>query len=283
MSKSEPSIPVTKPANKRPGGFTLRRGLVFGGLGALGLGFFQCTFGENENVLTYLWRLTVEIETRDGLRRGSGVFETQLVNDHNSTWMLHSARLFHQTLRGEAFAIDLADGRTVFVLLDTSAVSMGNNFTHILPAAMGLNPWDPKVVLPGLYRELEAPKPRAVPLMHQPTLVMFRDTKDPGSLVVLRAVRRFEVRVVEQEGRVVVDRLEDMLGEGARIARVEVEAVRGSGVKRIRLQSKAPPERITQQLPWLVDDKQGTKIMLAIREETDRQVGGSGLYLFWRP
>jgi hypothetical protein len=159
---------------------------------------------------------------------------------------------------------------------------MGGDFTHILPAAMGLNPWDPKVVLPGLYRELEAPKPRAVPLLHQPTLVMFRDTKDPASLVLLRGVQQFEVRGVGREARVVVDRLEDMLGEGARIVRVEAEAVRGSGVKRIWPQWKAPPDGITQRLPWLSDVDQGTKIMLAITKETDRQIGPSGPYLFMR-
>jgi len=80
----------------------------------------------------------------------------------------------------------------------------------------------------------------------------------------------------------VVDRLEEVLGEGARIVRVEAEAVRGSGSKRIWPQWKATPDGITQRLPWLSDIDQGTKVTVAIRIETGRQMGLSGPYLFKR-
>ena len=79
-----------------------------------------------------------------------------------------------------------------------------------------------------------------------------------------------------------VDRLEEVLGEGARIVRVEAEAVRGSGSKRIWPQWKATPDGITQRLPWLSDIDQGTKVTVAIRIETGRQMGLSGPYLFKR-
>jgi hypothetical protein len=64
----------------------------------------------------YRYRMTVEADTPEGLRTGSAVRELTWSRDGGP-----SASSFHLDERGEAVAIDLPGGRTLFVLLDVNA------------------------------------------------------------------------------------------------------------------------------------------------------------------
>lgn len=63
----------------------------------------------------YRYRLTVEVETPDGLKTGSSVIEVQ-TNVAGERAITSPGRVSFK-LRGEAVAVDLGEGRTLFALL----------------------------------------------------------------------------------------------------------------------------------------------------------------------
>lgn len=66
---------------------------------------------------TFRYRLTVEVETPQGLRTGSSVIEVELSQPRDSARTLPQARKILREFRGEAVAVDLPGGRTLFALL----------------------------------------------------------------------------------------------------------------------------------------------------------------------
>lgn len=64
---------------------------------------------------TYRYRLTVEVETPEGLRTGSSVIEVQTFIA--SSRAITSPGAVRMRARGEAVAVDMPDGRTLFALL----------------------------------------------------------------------------------------------------------------------------------------------------------------------
>lgn len=63
----------------------------------------------------YRYRLTVEVETPEGLRTGSSVIEVE--TSVASSFSIPSPGLVSHRVRGEAVAVDLPGGRTLFALL----------------------------------------------------------------------------------------------------------------------------------------------------------------------
>ncbi|MDG6078622.1 hypothetical protein E3U23_05375 [Erythrobacter litoralis] len=63
----------------------------------------------------YRYRLTVEVDTPQGLRSGSSVIEVE--TDVASATTIPSPGSVSHRVRGEAVAVDLPDGRTLFALL----------------------------------------------------------------------------------------------------------------------------------------------------------------------
>ena len=88
-------------------------GVLAGGMAALlgGCGIF----GKS---ISYRYRLTVEVETPEGVRTGSSVIQVDL--DEQSG--LEGSHL-QLRMTGEAVAVDLPGGRTLFALLDGSPVA----------------------------------------------------------------------------------------------------------------------------------------------------------------
>ena len=83
----------------------------------------------------YRFRLTVQVQTPDGLRRGSSVYQVAAANlpallpdEHKRDW----------SVKGDAVAVNLPDGRTLFALMRTR-----NAFREDL-ALMSLAALDPK-------------------------------------------------------------------------------------------------------------------------------------------
>ncbi len=93
----------------------LLRGLMLGGAAALlsGCGLFG---GPSEE---FRYRLTVEVETPGGMKSGSSVIEVRAVK--NSDWLTPEARGHRYSFKGEAVAVDLPGGRTLFALLKMDA------------------------------------------------------------------------------------------------------------------------------------------------------------------
>jgi hypothetical protein len=65
---------------------------------------------------SFRYRITVEVDTPQGLQSGSAVHE---IEAHRNTWFVNSA-VRGRSLRGEAVAVDLPGGRTLFALLTPS-------------------------------------------------------------------------------------------------------------------------------------------------------------------
>lgn len=66
----------------------------------------------------YRLRLTVEVDTPQGLRKGSSVYE---VWANNKTALLPDEAKRDWGVRGEAVAVDLPNGQTLFAPLKTNA------------------------------------------------------------------------------------------------------------------------------------------------------------------
>ena len=81
---------------------------------------------------SYRFRMTVEVETPEGLRTGSSVYE---VTAGNRTAILPEMADRHKGLRGEAVAVDLPGGHTLFALLKTDN-AFRSDLAHVSMAAL---------------------------------------------------------------------------------------------------------------------------------------------------
>jgi len=68
---------------------------------------------------TFRYRLTVEVDTPQGVKTGSSVIEVDLTDTGDGAWVLPDARGINAELRGEAVAVDLPGGQALFALLRT--------------------------------------------------------------------------------------------------------------------------------------------------------------------
>lgn len=181
-----------------------RRGVIglLGGLAALALG--GC--GILGSTYSYRYRITVVVETPEGLKTGSAVHET-IVSKSNIDLGDISAKRGMRT-RGEAVAVDLPGGATLFVLLPepnlTQAVldpEWKNDWVESAKRIGGGDtPEGPLAMTPGNQTDRFA-KPTGYP-----TLVRFRNIDDPTT-----------VEVVDPANLAV------SFGPGARLTRITLE------------------------------------------------------------
>lgn len=147
-------------------------GLVVGGVAALlsGCGLF----GGN----SYRFRMTVEVETPDGVKTGSSVYEVD--TEKKSTFMTGNDR--SKSLKGEAVAVDLPSGRTLFALLKT-ANSKRDDLALMSMAALDpafRNDW---IESAGRISSSDGiTSPAEVRAADYPLLVTFADPADPTSV-----------------------------------------------------------------------------------------------------
>lgn len=99
--------------DERPNPFG-RRKLLALTIGAIVIPLYGCEPGDFGSSRVYFepirYRLTAEVQTPDGLRTGSSVIET-----------IWDRGLSGATVKGEAVAVDLPDGQTLFILLRTAS------------------------------------------------------------------------------------------------------------------------------------------------------------------
>jgi hypothetical protein len=152
-------------------------GLLAGGAVAL---LSACNpFGGN----SYRFRMTVEVETPEGLRRGSSVYEVKGIGTNDLITGDKGAR---SELRGEAVAVDMPNGQTLFVLLlMANGTSSDDNL-----APMSMKAMDPAYRY-NFHKEESAQRissgdgirsPADVAEGDYPMLVTFTDIDDPKSV-----------------------------------------------------------------------------------------------------
>jgi hypothetical protein len=152
----------------------------------------------------YRFRMTIEVETPDGVKRGSSVYE---VTAGLRTKVLPDARGSEVTSKGEAVAVDIAPGQTLIALLKngTPTGTMAELSMITLDQQFALHR---KMV--DTAEELEARNPGGSPVVvdpdFYPMLVTFGDLDDPTSVA-----------------RVDPDDLAATFGEGVTLKRVTVQ------------------------------------------------------------
>lgn len=179
-----------------------RRG-IFSAL--LVLGATTLVFGCGMFGKTYRYKLTVEVNTPQGLKTGYAVREI----NYTQGIKLPDSSGVYATENGEAVAVELPGGQTLFALLDTDAyvtlqTGFGGDSPAILDAAradkrvavvkpfpptIGTNPTDPSNYFHGY-----------------PRLVQFKNLRDPMSMTTIKP-----------------DALAASFGPGVRLKRITIQ------------------------------------------------------------
>jgi hypothetical protein len=155
---------------------------------ALGLVALLVTSGcdSSEHNETYRYRMTLEVETPQGLKTGSGVIQVNVVYHMG---IPHSGT--RSRIKGEAVAVDIAPGKTLFALLDQperivplafdATIPMqprrGSKWPdHVFAHIRTLKSQTAVVTVP------ERASPNRPEMYAYPKLVTFRDIRDPRSV-----------------------------------------------------------------------------------------------------
>ncbi|MFN0193061.1 MAG: hypothetical protein ACKVP5_13975 [Aestuariivirga sp.] len=183
---------------------------------------------------TFRYRLTVEVETPQGLKTGSSVIEAVVAYQWQ---MLPDVGVFRPSVNGEAVFVDLGDGRNLVVTLtnngsgrmDARERERRSRDAFYLPLdVFEIDYLDKFAMCKAVHRAGES---RSVPLGMLPTIVTFEDTNNPKS------VRRVEP-----------DDLTTAFGPGYSVSSAKIEQVRGPMTNVIEA-----------RLPWLmaIKDRSG--------------------------
>jgi hypothetical protein len=170
----------------------IRRSLLWGlASGVLTVFLSGCALAEDK-APDYRYRLTVEVETPEGLKTGSSVIQVeQSLGGAASAGGLAGGQVYYK-VRGEAVAVDLPGGRTLFALLRSSndAEWSARVMQMLVPKIQG-EPWAESfdnVLL--IKRAVEVPRmwPANATLPERsafPMLVTFGDEADPVSVTLV--------------------------------------------------------------------------------------------------
>lgn len=176
----------------------------------------------------YSWRykLTVEVETPDGVKTGSAVREMNLLFEPRPLDPPKHYYVSHN-MRGEAVAVDLGERGVLFALFSS------DSYPEVTDTFEG----PPMRTLEGAeyYSSLEA-GPTPVPPQRVPWIVTFSDLSDPMSVEMVKG----GVFDVEKQKHMPVDRFEELFGEGFRLKAVTVE-----------MTEEPVTWSIEEYLPWL--------------------------------
>jgi hypothetical protein len=135
----------------------------------------------------YRYRLTVEVETPDGLRTGSSVIEVR--RRMGRTTMDGYGPVLLSRVHGEAVAVDLPGGKTLYALLRSgNDVDWATRVVAFLSPDQGdENPLDDVLLMEG-KQELPRMWPRVGHIAERPAypmLVTFGDEADPTSVTLV--------------------------------------------------------------------------------------------------
>lgn len=100
----------------------MNRRVTLGSLLALGtLALAGCGYRRE----TFRYRITVEVQTPEGIRSGSSVIEVKLAETGSHSWVTPEASGVRGHARGEAVAVELPGAKVLFALLRTERTSDG--------------------------------------------------------------------------------------------------------------------------------------------------------------
>lgn len=200
-------------------------GLLVGAVSVLTLG------GCSGQVSTLRYRLTVEVDTEDGLKTGSSVLEDAF-NPGNS-YEFSASRRIH----GEAPTVDLGGGRYLFVLLSgpTEKRSMQNMISQMFEYPEYPSPAK-SIKLVDRFAEANDSRPLIIIKPEDyPGLVTFDNVNDPKSVreVDPGRVRKMTVQVVDEDEPLTqgIEQRLKWLAEGSPDSRL-VKKISGSPIQK---------------------------------------------------
>lgn len=210
-----------------------------GGIGGLALAGCDA---QGQVLPTYRYRLTVEVETPEGVRSGSSVIEVR--TSVAGRYSIPTPRTISHSVRGEAVTVDLGPERSkIFALLQSDDdVDWASNIFYRLSrdnydqkrenneSKREQNIEEKYRHMLGIHEKIDIPKkyrrwPYAGNGSSRPILVTFTDTSDPRTIIKLDP-----------------DNLEDYYGAGVKIKGIYVQLTNdpiSTGVSRI--------------IPWITD------------------------------
>lgn len=154
---------------------------------------------------SFRYRLTVEVETPQGLRTGSSVIEVDVSQTGENAWATPEARGLRFKICGEAVAVDLPNGQVLFALL--SGEDSPQRAAGLPYAALDPPDFEGEFDYIKKTRTLERTDGLGVvPSNVYPMLVTFGDLADPASVE-----------------RVDPADLAASVGEGVRLKRITVQ------------------------------------------------------------
>lgn len=130
---------------------------------------------------SFRFKMTVEVETPEGLRTGSSVMQ---VTGWLPTATLPESHGFELKLKGEAVAVDLPGGKTLFALLKTRDTIEGTALWVFHPEARG-HPDRMMAAVRDLGRASSNGRRAALAPDKYPMLVTFADARDPKSVMLI--------------------------------------------------------------------------------------------------
>lgn len=199
---------------------------------------------------SWRYKLTVEIDTPEGIKTGSAVREVQVKayrprfgKDRGET----GAGGGNEFAKGEAVVIDLGERGQVFALLNTySHGSDGWRYIvfEAFPPPKGIAPLDSAGIKYYANLAPKGPVPLGVP--QYPVFVRFRDPKDPKSVENLMDIGRcpgtrgYPVKRCLKE-----DRLSEAFGVGVELKSISIEMT----------EEPVTIGAVVKYLPWLPERK----------------------------
>lgn len=191
-------------------------GVLAGGAAAL-LG--GCGLSGNAS---YRFKMTVEVETPEGVKTGWSVYEVQGIGTQD---LITGGNGSYTKLRGEAVAVDLPGGKTLFALLRMANATSADDHVGI----MSMMTMDPAMTntkkdqsAKRIARGDGIKSPANVAPENYPMLVMFRDNSDPTSVELVDpqmiGVKRIMVEVTEEDVTAAIE---------GRLAEMGIEPGRG--------------------------------------------------------
>lgn len=160
---------------------------------------------------TFRYKMTVSVETPEGLKTGSAVREVYVRQNPKIT----PESLPHIEVRGEAVIVDLGQRGKLFAIMKNS---MGPDYAYMVVfKAIGGN------LSPEGLLYLDKLLGHAVTLTpeHYPMLVMFKDIKDPKTIKLALDLDNESKAPFRQF--VSADHFEELFGDGVRLKEITIE------------------------------------------------------------
>lgn len=216
-----------------------RRGLKLSGLAILAL-LATLVVGDQIRLHRpdHKFRLTLEVETPDGMKSASGVYSVTPNRGYGGS---NTGETAGPKTKGDALFVDLGGGKNVVALLAVGTDRTDLDATNYI-AMRAFNAAGRKVQ----FREMKkttAMSPVPVPAANAPVLVTFKDVNDPASMRVLTS-----------------DNVQELLGPGVKLHGMMVSTVaNGFWPLDIGGMLGEPVSRgIEQKLPWLKGEPEPT-------------------------